>query len=126
MTDDRRAAEPYGNSLSKIEINFSIPTYWTTEQERTLHRLLDEVINKPYNQPTNGIHWVCGYGSKPRWSQEDAIFLGKTIDPDASERGEPTYDDKIFHIEICTRPFVSDGERNRVLRQEKADNGSVD
>lgn len=72
-----------------------------------------EVVGANNNQPDGGIHWVSGYGSKPRWSRADAAFLGKSTDPDAPETGEPTFDDEVYHVETTARDYVSEKEQRR-------------
>lgn len=42
-------------------------------------------------------------GSKPIFSKADCRFLGKPVDPDAPESGEPTFDDEVLHIETAAR-----------------------
>lgn len=116
---DRRGEPPDGrSSIERLEVDFAIPVYLTMEQEYALQRLLDEVTRAPCNQPVNGVHWVASSGSKPAWSQVDALFLGKAVDPEAPEHGEPTFDDSVFSIETCARPFANGRERALVLAEE--------
>jgi hypothetical protein len=109
--------------ISRIEIDFALPVDLTQDQQRRLGSPLDEIVAA--HQPEDGIHWVSGYGSKPRWSKADAAFLGKTADENAPETGEPAFDDSIYHIETTERGFVSDKERRRVMKNriKETDNG---
>lgn len=119
MTTVKRVAEPPDGKtpVQRIEIDFSLPTYITREQDRALHQLLDEIVNSPCNQPQDGVHWVSGCGAKPRWSQADAHFLGKQADEGAPKSGEPTFDDRVYAIETTARGFVSERERERVAKE---------
>lgn len=117
--EDERCAEfpEDGSTMHRLEVDFATPVFMTHDQDRRLHRLLTEVVQAPYNQPKDGIHWVSGYGSKPRWSQTDAAFLGKPADPQAPETGEPAFDDNVYAIETTARGFVSEKERSRVVAE---------
>ena len=95
----RKAPMPDSDPLSSINIEFGIPTFISREHERELQQLVEKIVKCDYNQPACGVHWVSGYGSQPNWSQQDALFLGKPVDTNAPERGEPTFDDSILHIE---------------------------
>lgn len=111
--NDRLQPPPPPNSppVNEIQIVFSIPTFLSAEQDRKLAFLIGEIVESPCNQPTEGVHWVSGYGSKPNWSQTDAAFLGLRPEPDAPEDGEPTYNDSIYQITTTARGFASDFER---------------
>jgi len=86
-----------------IEIVFAIPVYLTRGQNSRLHALLDEIVKAPWNQVNGHVHWVSGYGCKPKWSKADCAFLGKPVDPDAPDSGEPTFDDTVYQIETSIR-----------------------
>jgi hypothetical protein len=126
-TDDEydpsvRLAPPPGGTpgvqpVSAIELTFEIPVYVTHEQWKRLREITSEIIEAPYNTPTDGVHWLCSEGSKPRWSNVDAQFMGKAVDPAAPETGEPTFDSSIHVMESAARGFVTDKERVRVLAQ---------
>ena len=117
-----RCAPPGADDLPvrAIEVDFAIPVYVTLDQRRRLDDLLHEIASAPANQPVEGVHWVSGCGSKPRWSQTDARLLGKDVDPAAPVAGEPTFDDEVLHFETTARPFVSDDERASVEARRKA------
>lgn len=121
MTEDKRRGDPPDGRppINQIEISFAVPVFLSVEQNRRLHHLLDEIVRAPHNQPDGCVHWVSSYGSKPTWSQADARFLGKPVDPNVPETGEPEFNDEIYSIETCFRPFASERERNRVLCEEE-------
>lgn len=99
--------------IQAIEIGFAIPVLMTQEQQRNLVAIADDIIDSPWNQPKEGVHWLAGTGSKPNWSQADSVFLGKYPDANAPASGEPTFDDTVFTIESCARGFASEKERER-------------
>jgi hypothetical protein len=49
------------------------------------------------------VMWPAGCGSKPRWSQADAAFLGKATNAAAPHGGEPTFDHSVFTIDCEER-----------------------
>jgi hypothetical protein len=105
--------------ISRIEVDFGIPVHLSVDQDRKFHDLLDEIVNSPWNQPAEGVHWVSGYGSRLKWSKVDARLLGLQFDTDAPEIGEPTYDHSIYHLETTAREFVSEQERDKVVKRRK-------
>ena len=88
-------------NIHKIEVEFAVPVEITSEQEQALIKLIGEIAKA--NTPSGLVHWVCGVGFKPTFSQQDCEFLGKPVDPNAPESSEPTFDDTIFHIETSAR-----------------------
>lgn len=122
---EKRCELPGADKLpcSSIEVSFGIPCYLSLEQDRRLYEVLSDIVMSPVNQPVEGVHWLAGTGCKPSWSQIDAAFLGKTVDPGAPESGEPTFSRDTYSFECCARSFVSEEERARVLerRQKKLD-----
>lgn len=116
MSDDRstpdviaREGEPHDDDLCvhRMEIEFAIPVYFPPGALRELDGLLSSVVRMKMNQLRGHAHWVSGYGSKPMWSQMDAAFLGKTPADDAPLRGEPSFDDSVYHIETsCIERIV--------------------
>lgn len=110
--DDQDAYE-----VRKIEVEFGMLVYMSQEQQARLMDLLNEIVNAPCNQLKEGVHWIFGYGSKPKWSRSDAQFLGLPADPQAPETGEPEFDNSTFHVESMARAFISDYERERTLRE---------
>lgn len=127
MTDERLAPPPDDRSpIRAIEIGFGIPVWLDRDQERRLHQLITEITDSPWNAPADGVHWLSGHGSRPKWSRADAAFLGTEADPDAPESGEPTFDDAVLHMETTAREFVSEKERDRVTkrRAEKRGDGT--
>ncbi len=95
-------------SIRKIEIEFALPVELTDEEQRTILDMVQAIAKR--HQPEGMVHWQSGCGSKPIFSQADARFLGKPVDPNAPESGEPEWDDEVFHIETCAREAYP-GER---------------
>lgn len=97
----KRQGDPHDDDVlvQRIEIEFAIPTYLPQGALRELDGLLSSIVRMKMNQLIGHAHWVSGYGSKPMWSQADALFLGKTPADDAPATGEPRFDDSVYHIE---------------------------
>jgi ribonuclease HI len=91
--------------VSRLEIEFALPTYLPPGFLRELDSLLSSAVRMKMNQPVGGVHWVSGYGSKPLWSKADARLLGKTPADDAPAVGEPRWDGSVYHIETTARPL---------------------
>ena len=104
-----------------IEISFDIPCWITKAQAHMLSRLISEIVSAPWNQPTDGVHWLSGCGDKPIFSKTDARFLGITNPSQVDERatGEPTFDRSILSFGSCAREFVSEDERQRTLSKRR-------
>lgn len=119
MTNERcgTCPDPDASEIQAIEISFAIPVFMTQDQQGRLVRLVDDIIDQPWNEPKDGVHWLAEVGAKPNWSQIDSLFMGETPNPDAPQTGEPTFDDSIFSIGSCAREFVSEKERDRVLER---------
>lgn len=121
MSDDydpneRLAPPPEDSSpLRAIEITFAIPSYVTHEQWAKLREVVEAIIAAPCNTPVEGVHWLCGEGCKPQWSQFDAAFLGLPADPTAPEEGGPIFDEGVHVLESAARGFVSADERQRKI-----------
>ncbi|MGE4195936.1 MAG: hypothetical protein AB7G11_02275 [Phycisphaerales bacterium] len=94
--------------MERLEVEFAIPVLMTQDQQRRLHGIIDEIVDSPWNQPTEGVHWLSGCGSKPNWSKADARMLGIAAPTNAPETGGPTFDDAVFHMETTARAFGSD------------------
>jgi hypothetical protein len=115
---DRLSSPPDDRTpIRAIEVSFSIPVWLNSDQEKRLHGLIDEITDSPWNTPVDGVHWLSGYGSRPHWSKADAAFLGREADPAAPESGEPTFDESVLHMETTAREFVSEQERDRVMKR---------
>ena len=122
MNDERVQGAPHDAcELSRIEVSFALPIYLTQEKQRELIGLIESIVKEPWNQLEEGVHWVSGIGSRPSFSKADAVFLGRPVDPDAPESGEPTFDDAILSIDTCAREFVSERERERVMKRRAQD-----
>lgn len=102
---------------SAIEISFAIPVHVTPEQWRRIREVVQEIVDAPCNTPKEGLHWLSTEGVKPQWSQYDARFMGKPVDPNAPLEGEPTYDYSTHVMESSARGFVTSEERERTLRE---------
>lgn len=87
--------------IRQIEIAFAVPVELTSSDQRILCEFVQQIAK--LNTPEGMVHWQFGMGSKPRFSQKDATFLGKEIDPNAPLDGEPTFDSEIFFIETACR-----------------------
>ena len=96
-----RESEPHDDDVAcqRIEIEFAIPVFIPQRALRELDGLLSSVVRMRMNQLKGHAHWVSGCGAKALWSQADARFLGKSPADDAPARGEPTFDDSVYHIE---------------------------
>lgn len=87
--------------INRIEIEFAIPVEVEDVEVQQICNLVQRIAKR--NQPEGHVHWQAGCGQKPRWSQEDAMFLGKAPDDNAPISGEPEWDDSVLHIETCCR-----------------------
>lgn len=99
--------------IRAIEISFAVPVQVTQRQQKLIHDMVSDIVDAPWNQFEDGVHWPAGSGSKPQWSKADAAFLGKRTNPNAPDSGEPTFDDSVFTIESDARGFVSEEERKK-------------
>lgn len=94
------------DKISAIEVSFAIPVELTREQECRIADLIQEIAKA--NEPTGEVHWLCGVGNKPQLSQADARFLGKPVNPDTSETGEPLFDSSVLYLETHCRERFDD------------------
>lgn len=101
--------------MEEFRVSFAIPVLITQKQNGRLVELIADIIDSPWNQPLEGVHWPSGFGSLPKWSQVAQMVLGLKIDPKAPPTGDPSYDDTVYQIETCAREFVSEKERDRKL-----------
>jgi hypothetical protein len=108
-----RRAPPIGHLVSSFRVDFGVDVCISASDQRKLYELVSEIVLRPENQPLQGVHWLSGSGAMPKWSQRDAKFLGREIDPEAPEGGEPTFDDSVLYFESTARGFVSEKERLR-------------
>lgn len=88
-------------TIRNIEINFELPVDLGDEDMRALDILVGRICEK--NCPDGWVFWPAGMGSKPNFSKADSLFLGKPVNPDAPDHGEPTWDDSVFHIDCAAR-----------------------
>lgn len=108
--------ESCGNPISGIEISFAMPVFFRDVDYEILDMVLDRIVAAPWNQTPEGPHWMAGCGSKPNWSKADCRFLGKPIDPEAPDSGEPEFDDSCYAIETAARPWNDEEERAKSAR----------
>lgn len=104
--DDKRCAEcpdEDASLLRAMEFHFAMPVFLTQDQQRRLHQLLSEIVDAPWNQLVDGVHWLAEWGAKPQWREPE----------------EPTFDDTVLTGSSCARGFVSDKERDRVLKRRQ-------
>lgn len=115
----QREAEPHEDDVAtqRIEIEFAIPVFIPQAALRELDGLLSSVVRLKMNQLKGHAHWVSSYGSKPLWSQADAVFLGKSVADDAPTAGEPRFDDSTYHIETSCRKLT---EREKDKQRRRA------
>jgi hypothetical protein len=91
-----------------IEIEFAVPVEITEEEMKMLDGFVQAVARR--HEPEGHVHWASGCGSKPNWSQMDAMFLGKKVDQSAPSHGEPTFDDSVLHFETtCRQRYPGEG-----------------
>ena len=102
---DFREGEPGDDDcrIERIEIDFAIPVWLSSEQQMELANLVQEIAKRLCNTPRGGVHWSFGMGAKPKFSQADQRFLGKLVDPDAPESGEPEFDNSVLYFETAAR-----------------------
>ena len=89
--------------INKIEIVFALPVDLKDYEQRALVDLVGNICKR--SCPYGMAFWPSGIGARPNFSKMDARFLGKPVDPDAPETGEPTFDDSVFHIDCAARPL---------------------
>ena len=89
--------------MTRIEISFPVDIDLDEDLDRSLHSILNQICLEYERQHPGRVMWVSGYGCKPNWSQADAAFLGRPVDPDAPASGEPTFDDAVYEITISER-----------------------
>lgn len=106
--------------IRKIEIEFAIPVELTDEEHHHLNFLANHICKR--SCPEGWAFWPAGQGSKPTFSQADAAFLGKTVDPSAPLTGEPAWDDSVYHIDCHARElFPIEIERNKARAERAAE-----
>lgn len=97
-----------GGETKRIEIEFAIPVNLTDIDCRDLCEFVQRIAKR--HQPEGWVHWQSGCGDKPAFSKADARLLGKDVDPDAPETGEPTFDSSVFFIETTAREKYESGK----------------
>lgn len=112
-------------AVVRIEISFPVPVEIPAGWDQALDALVNMVCKAYEAQNPTRVMWPAGNGSKPKFSQADAVFLGKTPDPNAPESGEPTWDDSVYEISVSERedyygnnPLNPDRARLREIAME--------
>ena len=96
--------------IRKIEIEFPLLVELPPGFEQALDRLVDTVCKKYEQENPTRVMWPAGHGSKPIFSQTDLAFLGKPPNPDAPKRGEPTWEEDVYQIDVAERMKGKVGE----------------
>lgn len=110
-----------------IEIQFPCEVDTPEGWERALDALLDMVCKQYQKDHPFDVMWPSGYGSKPTWSKADAAFLGKDVNPNAPESGEPTWDDSVYQISMAAREdYYGDNPHNPNRDKLKAEQRARD
>ena len=106
------------DTITQIRIDFAIPVELTDEEMQALSGFVQDVCDR--HCPEGWVYWQSGAGSMPVFSQSDAFFLGKEIDPNAPESGEPTFDHEVFHLDTSAREaYPQEIERNERRRKDR-------
>ena len=120
-----RCAEPDEDDccLTRIEINFAIPTYLSQARQVRLIELMNELVDDLKNAPKEGVHWLGSIGGKMSFSLVDNALLRKHRHPDDPEPPadgeEPTCQDDVLCLESSCRSFNSEKERTRELERRR-------
>ncbi len=125
MDDTPRVASPPEDvePIRTIKVEFGTAVYLTPKDQHRICDLVSEIIDRPYNQPADGVHWLSGMGAEPLFSPIDAALLG--VDPAPpdlrpADGDEPTFDHSVYHLSTTARPFVSAEERDRTFARRGA------
>lgn len=109
--------------INRIEIDFALPVEPDDIDYRDLDTILSRICRN--NCPKGWAFWPAGHGSKPTWSQADARLLGKPVDPNTPETGEPTWDDTVYSVDCAARELrpeeiAARSEREAAKRRKEA------
>lgn len=91
------------NKIRQIEISFPVPVELPLGFDRVVDALVNMVCKYYEQENPTRVMWPAGHGSKPNFSQVDALVLGKDVNPNAPKTGEPTWDDDVYHIDVAER-----------------------
>jgi hypothetical protein len=106
--------------INRIEIDFALPVELTIDEMRALDRLIGHICDREC--PEGWAFWPAGMGSRPNFSQLDAMFLGKEPNLNAPESGEPTWDDTVYSIDCAARElYPEEIERRKAAAQRTAE-----
>ena len=86
------------HKITSIEISFGAAVTLPDGWERALDGLIGMVCEQYQRENPTRVMWPAGAGSKPRWSQRDAAFLGVAAASDAPADGDPTFDDSVYFL----------------------------
>lgn len=96
---NRPPVAPDEVSLLEVEL----PVGMDDQFREDLHKILTRMCKRYESDNPGRVMWVFGQGQKPRFSQADARFLGRLVDPTAPDTGEPTYDPSVYCVELFER-----------------------
>lgn len=85
-------------TIRGIEIEFDADVNFPDGFERALSSLVSMVCEQYQRENPTRVMWAAEHGSKPLWSQADAVFLGRKPGPNAPANGEPSFNDSVFMI----------------------------
>jgi len=90
-------------TLLNIEVEFAIPTTMTQEQQERLFKVIQEIVESPWNQLKGKDHYISSVGCKIWMSRIDAALIGgrawERVDPTIKNGEEPTHDNSVLFFE---------------------------
>lgn len=98
----RPPIDPDEVSLLEVELPVGMDDQFRSD----LDKILTMMCRRYESDNPGRVMWVFGCGRKPRFSQADALFLGRLADPAAPATGEPTYDPSVFCVELFEREDI--------------------
>jgi hypothetical protein len=98
----RPPVDPDEVQLLEVEL----PVGMDDEFRRELDKILGAMCKRYEKDNPGRVMWVMGHGQKPRWSVTDALFLGRTPEMNAPADGEPTWDARVYFIELYEREDI--------------------
>jgi hypothetical protein len=101
--------------IRQIRIDFDLPVDPSDEEMQMLDRIVGRICDREC--PEGWAFWPPGHGSMPNFSQVDAMFLGKPVDPTAPASEEPTWDDSIYQIDCSVRELYPEEIEERKARR---------
>lgn len=104
------------HKITSIEISFGAAVTLPDGWERALDGLIGMVCEQYQRENPTRVMWPAGAGSKPRWSQRDAAFLGVAAASDAPADGDPTFDDSVYFVDCAEREDYHGSNRHNPQR----------